>query len=342
MAAQAETAPKPAPQEAHTFESLLARVPEAVRSAQSEAAISHEAQTPEGAYTLSYLLAARNIFRPALRDLTHIDTDLLQPVGGPEYNPQRAIDLIGGMIAHHLTDKAAELPNFWLRIEESATWQRMSGSAPSVQEGERFAVIDPLDMTSSIPKNHRAQTTGVALYDRTGVLLSAGIVSLVDDGFVFLEKRGDGYHVFPESLRAQQNNQTLSKPLKIATLTRRMHTLKDTPLLAGSHGQWTLDCTSGYAVLALLQGHIDAVVDPFKGNPWYENVIWYAVAQALGYPVTDKDGAPIDFSRAMQSATQQETGGDQRIPSVVSRSPQVQARVLELLKTSPPSPHPKI
>lgn len=314
-----------------SFEDLLRRIPEAISFAGIETESLREAKTPEGKFALTYLLATRNVLRPALDDLHAVNPDLLRPVGGPEYNPERTIDEVGAEIARHLGRQTTDIPNLWIRLEESGRWE-CAGSDTALAEGKRFAVIDPFDMTNSIKKGDRVQTSGIAFYDREGTLLTAGIMSMVDDTFVFIEKTGDGYSVYPPALAAEKQKQTVSDPIRVATLTRRMHALRDTPLFANNHASWDIDCTSGYAVLSLLQGHIDAVVDPFKGNPWYENVIWYAIAQALGYLVTDKDGNTIDYSQIMRTVAKQLTGNGHRTPAIVSRTPEIHKRVLELLK----------
>lgn len=335
MVAQAEVANHPTHREANTLQSLISRVPEAISFAKLETEASRETKTPEGKFALTYLLATRNILRPAFFDLTKINDDLMRSVGGPEYNPERTVDEIGVAVANNLIQQTTDIPKFWIRIEESGKWQNATDNAP-ISEGERFAVIDPLDMTSSILKNSRTQTTGIAIYDKAGKLMSAGIMSLVDDGFIFVEKQGDTYNVFPDTLRAKQTETPYDPklPIRVSTLTRRMHALKDAPLFKDNHAEWQMDCTSGYAILQLIQGNLDAVVDPFKGNPWYENVIWYALAQTIGYPVTDKNGKPLDFAAIMQSITKQEISNGHRIPAVVSRSPEIHARVLSLLAKS--------
>lgn len=331
MAAPIEHEVRPYIRKENSLAALLARIPEAIIIATIETESLREANTPEGKFVLTYLFAARNVLQPALNDLRSISSDLMRPIGGPEYNPERSIDEVGTAVAFTLAEHTRDIPHFWIRIEESGKWERAGNGAP-ITEGERFAVIDPLDMTSSIPKDSRTQTTGIAIYDKAGTLLTAGIMSLVDDGFVFIEKQGDTYTVVPKNSHAKHNNQPNNESLRASTLTRRMHALRDTPLFTDPNTDWKLKCTSGYAVLSLIQGNIDTIVDPFKGNPWYENVIWYAIAQTLGYSVTDKEGKPLNFAKTMQTVTRQEITNGHRMPAIVSRTPEIHNRVLELLK----------
>lgn len=330
MVNQVEQINRPLQHEGNTFRSLVARIPEAVSFAKLETEASREAKTPEGKFALTYLLATRNILRPALEDLTKIDTDLLRPIGGAEYNPERTIDEVGTAVLSHLAQQTNDIPNFWIRIEESGKWDRVAGDA-SLANGERFAVIDPLDGTSSIPKNNRVQTAGIAIFDRHGTIKAAGIISLVDDLFAFLENRDGSLHIYPQEAVTSHNNENQNTAIRIATLTRRFHHIKHLPLK--EHGAWAMDCgVSGYSILGLHTNMIDTIIDHKTGSPWFEIVIWATVAQALGYTITDADGNPFDVAQTIREVTKKEIGNGHRIPIVISRTPEIHKRVLELLK----------
>jgi fructose-1,6-bisphosphatase/inositol monophosphatase family enzyme len=322
----------PQPQEPKTYTALLHRVPDAVNFAHLEAETSDLAKTPEGRFALTYLLAARNLLRPVLREQTGISADLIQPIGGHEYNPERTIDDVGTAVALTLADQTTDIPEFWMRTEESSMWTHIAGLTDGTpDQGKRFAVIDPVDMTSSITKGDRVQTTGIAIYDRQGELYAAGIMSLVDDGFVFVEQVNGKISVYPNTGDTQDDHTESHEPIRIGTLTRRMYALRNLPLFQHD-GMWTMDSTSGYAVLALHDNDLDTIIDPFKGNPWYEVAIWVRVAQALGYPVTDIKGNPIDISASMRRVIEKHEGDSYRIPFVISRTPEIHKKVLEMLQ----------
>lgn len=339
MNASAERLQQVAPTEQVTFDGILRHIPEVIQLAKLEVDSSGLATTPEGKFAATYLLATRKLLRPVLHDLQAIGPDFLLPIGGAEYNPERSIDEIGTIVAERLAAQTHDIPDLWIRSEESARWQNMDADGRSVQDGQIFAVIDPLDMTSSIQKKDRVQTTGIAVYDREGNLKSVGIASLVDHGFVFLENRDGTMHVFPDKHEQAYQTDVLPSPLRAATLTRRMHQMRQLELFAGQHAIWAQDCTSGYSVLSLLNGSIDTVLDPFKGNPWYEVVIWIQAAQQLGLTVSDREGNPIDFSAAVRRMIERHDGDTFRIPFIVSRTPQIHEKTLRLLrpKEAPPA-----
>ena len=314
-----------------SFEGIVRRIPDAVEMAKMEAKSSRLAHTPEGEYALTYLLAARNLMRPVLNDMRAIGSDLLTPTGGWEYNPQRMIDEIGTSIALHIARQTTNIPNLWMRVEEHAKWTPTRPNEGMWEECNRFAIIDPLDMTASIPRGDRVQTTGIAIYDRQGAVQAVGIMSLVDDGMLFMDEI-DGKESNVTKGAGADKKLEEAAPLRVATLTRRMHALRDLPLFTSQHGVWVQDCVSGYALLSLLNKTVDTIVDPVKGNPWYEFLIWGAAAKAAGVPISDPSGKPIDISGIARFAIQKNPDENYRIQFVISKTPEIHQRVLSLLK----------
>ena len=337
MQSSAERLQPVVPHERTTFDSIIRRIPEAIQMAKLEAESSNIATTPEGKFAATYLLATRNLVKPVLDDLQTIGPDFLLPIGGAEYNPERSIDEIGTIIAERLAAQTHDIPNLWIRSEESARWQNTSEDGQSVQEGKYFAIIDPMDMTSSIQKKDRVQTTGIAIYDRDGSIKSVGIASMVDDTFIFLENNNGVINQFPQNHK--HPTEQSPSPLRAATLTRRMHQMRQLPLFADHHAIWSLDCASGFSILKLLEGQVDTVLDPFKGNPWYEVVIWVQAAQQLGFTISDRDGKPLDLSAAVRRMIDRHEGDTFRIPFVISRTPEIHKKVLSLMrpKEEPPA-----
>lgn len=315
----------------HSMGALLAHVPEAITFAKIEMEAAREAKTPEGKFVLTYLFATRNLLSPLMTDLHAINPDLLRPVGGSEYNPERKIDEVGTAVAMTLGKQTADIPRFWLRTEESPRWERMSRDEALLEEGKRFVIIDPLDESSGIALGNRVQSTGIAIYNKQGELLTIGIMSLVDEGMMFAERVDGQLRIVPTKPQAPQEPLP-HEPIRVATLTRRMHALKDLPLFATNQATWTLPSIGGYAVMAMANGEIDTIIDPMKGNPWIEYCLWGPAAEELGFVVSDKEGRPIDRAAIMREAITKNLANTSRIPFVISRTPEIHKRVLELLK----------
>ncbi len=316
-----------------TYRELLGRIPDALDSARAETERLGIARTAEGKLSLSYILAARNLLSPLIADIRAIDSALIAPIGGMDYNPSRYIDSIGGEIVFALGRQSSEIKHLWIRTEEEAKWEP-SQTNGLFDQAERFAIVDPLDMTSSIPKGDRTQTTGIAVYARDGSLKALGIASLVDNGLIFLESDQTGtFRTFtsPDILKTEDT----PGPLRVATLARRMHALRNLPILQQEHGVWVQDCASGYATLSLVNGTVDTVIDPVKGNPWYEFGIWGRAAQELGFPVTDPDGNRIDMDAIMRYSIEKNPDDSFRIRFVMSRNEAVHERALTLLVPGP-------
>lgn len=319
---------RPVISQPRSFESVMHEIPNAIEFAKLEAETSEIARSPEGKFALSYLLAAQKVLKPVLTD-TFIHHDLLTQTGGPEYNPSRTIDDIGTTIAMTIARGDTALKHLWIRTEETAWWDPAHSDNGFWSEANRFAIIDPMDMTSAIPTRDRVQTTGIAVYDRQGNLKTVGIISLVDDSLVFVDAAGKDkiITVHPPTPEAKPD----SSILRVGSLIRRMYQLKNLPIFQNNEGVWTHNCVSGYAVLALAQGKLDTVIDPIKGQPWYEFAIWHRAAQELGLPVTDPNGNPIDTAAIMRKAIEKNPNDSLRVPFVMSRTPEIHKRVLPLL-----------
>lgn len=310
-----------------SLDSIMHRLPCAVDFAKLEMESSGMAKTPEGKFALTYLLAVRNLLRPVLTE-THVHQDLLQTTGGPENHPDLKMDDIGTEVAYRIP---ADLPHFWLHTEQSADWQNFNKNNETPDTGKLFAVIDPVDMTSSISRGDRVQSTGIAIYTREGRLKTVGMVSLINNGFIFIENNGNSTRIYGSDTYEQPATEhDQDRPLRIAAKIRRMYQLQTLPLM--KHGIWSLDCDSGFAVLGVYQGTVDTVIDHIKGNPWYEVAIWGGIAESLGYPMTDAEGQTVDLSAMMQNVIRRHRNDEYRIPFVISKNRSIHSRVLPLLR----------
>jgi len=316
--------------ESLTFDTVVTRIPDAINLAKIEAESFDIAKTPEGKYALTYLLAARNLLAPVLCDPKRISKDLLIPTGGHEYNPERRIDDVGTALAFQLAQETTNVPNFWIRVEERGRWQATHPNEGAWEQSDRLAFIDPLDETSNIPKGIRAQSTGIAIYNRNCELLTIGVMSLVDESMMFFERRPEDFIFTTKPIPTNTHETTPEDPIRIATLTRRMHALRDLPLFTKDN-TWQLDSIGGYAVLAMHNNEIDTIVDPIKGNPWDEYILWGTAAEKMGLIVTDPEGQPIDTKKIVRFALEKNPGDTYRIPFVASRTPEIHKRVLSQL-----------
>lgn len=314
------------------FRDIMARIPTVLQDTRNETEHSEITHSPEGKFVFTYLLAAQRLLTPALNDMAIANADLLEPTGGPEYNPHRSIDEIGTTVARQLAVQTTDIPKFWIHSEESAQWEPTHPSNDLLKDGKRFAVIDPLDMTHSITKGDRIQTTGIAIFDKNGAMIAAGLASLVDDGIILVEHT-DHDHIYTNATTPiVSHSEEDKRPIRVATLTRRMYGLRNLPIFAQKDtADWVLDCTSGFAVLELLRGNIDTMLDPIKGNPWYEISIWGTIAQKLGMQVSDWDNNPLDLEAAMRHVIEHHEDDNYRLPFVISRTPETHKKVLGLL-----------
>lgn len=329
MVSQTEQDHRPHLQETNTLSAMVSRIPEAISFAKLEMEASRQAQTPEGKFILTYLFATRNLLRPTLIDPAMPNSDMMRPIGGYAYNPERTIDKVGTTVAMYLAEQTADIPHLFIRTEEGIQWERVGNNEKPVNEGERFAIIDPLDESSGITSGHRVQSTGIAIYDRNGKLITLGIISLVDDSMMFAEYADDELRIYPHT--SEKPPEDPNQPIRVATLTRRMHALKNLPLFTTEHATWSMPSIGGYAVLSMLKNEVDVILDPLKGNPWIEYCLWGPAAEEFGFTVSDPKGNPIDRAAIVRSAIEKNSSNAERIPFIISRTPEIHRRVLSLL-----------
>jgi len=91
----------------------------------------------------------------------------------------------------------------------------------------------------------------------------------------------------------------------------------------------SLPSFEGYALLAMIRGQVDVMLDPFKGQPWYEACLWGGVAQKAGFCVTNLEGKDLDISQIIKFARAGES--QPRVPIVISNHPRLHEQVLKAL-----------
>lgn len=287
-----------------------------------------------GRACLWFCLAQAKILRPILREPSLLlNSSLIQETGGPEYNPTRQIDTIGGDLIIEISRHQDFLFNYPLDIFiEERGWQRLN------QENEGsplIIIVDPLDGTEAIKDGFRDQAIGIGIFTEEGAFLAGGICSLVDNEMLLIEENNIRVLSFDE-----RGNRLLevSKPeiskreldkARIATLTRRMgEEMLATPLFAGRFFP-DLPTFGGYGVLSMIRGQIEVMLDPFKGQPFYEACLWGVLAEKAGMVVTDLEGEKIDFPSVLKNAR---GGKGERVKIIISSCKELHSQVLERLK----------
>jgi hypothetical protein len=72
------------------------------------------------------------------------------------------------------------------------------------------------------------------------------------------------------------------------------------------------------------------MIDPLKGQPWYEAIMWGVIAEKAGLTVTDEAGNKIMFNEIITRAY---TNPDQpRMKLVISAEPQIHQKIINTLK----------
>lgn len=293
------------------------------------------AQTEWGKIALWYALSLAQILRPDLRrptSLTH--SGVLEETGGPRHNPTRAIDTVGGNLMRQIMAQVRQPALVY--IEEQRRWIAFHREVP----GEEVRItVDPLDETGPIKVGLRVQTAAATITDQDGEFLSAAVTSLVDEELVLIEDNqlyhlsfneqalSGGMPVLQRLPQTPRERRDLQKA-RIATLPRRMELLQGTPLFAGRFAP-DLPTFGGYALLAMIRGDIDIMLDPFKGQPWYEAVHWGNMAERAGFIVSHPDGARIDFPGILRTAIRGQDPG--RVRMVITTHQELHDQVLPAL-----------
>lgn len=163
------------------------------------------------------------------------------------------------------------------------------------------------------------------MVDKDLVLIEGGRAKVLD----FDDQKLELFE--PQLLAREQLN---INNARIATLGRRINLLKDTELFK-KRSCPDLLTFGGYGLLCLMRGQVDVLLDPFKGQPWYEAVLWGWMAQEAGLVVSSEKGEPINFSQILENAYQCHLWGKvknlPRVKMVISRDYHLHHQVLERL-----------
>lgn len=293
------------------------------------------AQTEWGQAALWYATTQATILRPDLRGPTPLrHSGMLEKTGGPDHNPTRAIDTVGSTVMQRIMGSISTPALVY--IEEEKRWLPFNRGSPGIPVS---ITVDPLDETGPIRIGLRVQATAVTFADRFGEFIAGTIASLVDDELVLIEDGRVMTMRFYETSRGSTRRSTI-EPLaraapefrsvenaRIATLPRRMHELQRLPMFRDRE---YLPTFGGYGLLEMIRGNIDIMLDPFKGQPWYEAVHWGPMAERAGLVVSDPLGMGIDFSNILSRAMHAEEVG--RVKMVISAHPLLHEQVLQGLR----------
>lgn len=320
------------PLETLTPEAVASLCPPALEQAAVLAEQSKLVQTPAGKLCLTYVLAATTVLRRLVNHPDITTSPLYQSAGGESYNPHLTIDAIGGGLIDVLVPLQSQTINLY--VEERNNWQRSPATG-----ADWSVVVDPLDETNAMSDHLRVQSTAITVADRDGRLLAGGVGSLVDPWILLTE--GEQHQlVFYKEVNAQHAKADLwgfplalpeprkDQQLRLATLPRRVAQLRQSGLLAPNEDP-KLMTFGGYGLLALLKGEIDAMLDPGKGQLWYEAYLWGQMAQEVGLPVSTPDGNPLDFAAILARS---QAGVTPRVPLIISAKAEVHRQLIAKLQ----------
>jgi len=293
------------------------------------------AWTPAGRFCLQYVLAQAAVVRPILRSPSRLlASSLSLECGGEAYNPHRRIDSVGGWLVRRMVRKRSA--SIDLHVEE-AGWEvfHTNGQEPLK------VMVDPIDGTNGLINGNKDQATGIAIADTNNRFLAGAVASLVDNDLVLIENGSAKILEFDEQnfelsgrLLASREQRSIDQA-RFATLGRRMRLLRETELFEDRSCPDLL-ILGGYGLLCVLRGQIDVMLDPFKGQPWREAILWGWMAQESGLVVTDEKGEPIDFSQVLRDAHQRFVHRQEdelsRIKMVISTHQELHDQVLERLR----------
>ncbi len=320
------------PLEALTPEAVASLCPPALEQAAVLAEQSKLVQTPAGELCFTYVLAATTVLRRLVNHPDIATSSLCQSAGGESYNPHLTIDAIGAALIDVLVPLQSQTINLY--VEERKSWQK--SPAPGA---DWSVVVDPLDETKAIPDHLRVQSTAITVAGSDGRLLAGGVGSLVDPWILFSES-GQHHLVFYKEVNAQHAKADLwdfplalpeprkDQQLRLATLPRRVAQLRQSGLLAPNEDP-KLMTFGGYGLLALIKGEIDAMLDPGKGQLWYEAYLWGQMAQEVGLPVSAPDGNLLNFAAILERS---QAGVTPRVPLVISASGEVHRQIIARLQ----------
>lgn len=314
----------------------------AIANAEALAEQDGMTQTRAGNLCLTYCLASASVLRPVLADARLHESPLLMEIGGPRENRSLAIDKIStDLVRQILRNPQYPFQSVDIYIEEVGEWASYRSVESSMtQVLPWLMLVDPLDETSAIGKGLKVQSTGIMVANNNGSILAGGIASLVDNTVLIVERRDLKARInfsdrenFLQPLPLRVATERLEgTPLRVATLARRIEGLSQTPLFQ-KKPYVELPTFGGYAVLALLHGTADALIDPVRGQPWHEACIWGPIAELAGLVVTDPQGKPIDFARIMQIS--RTSAVMNKVPLVISANRAIHREVLSELSQSP-------
>ena len=221
-------------------------------------------------------------------------------------------------------------------IEEEKRWLKFNSEIPGVSVS---IAVDPLDETGPMRIGLRVQTTAATIANYGGEFVAGTITSLVDDEMILIENEDVHLIRFYESLKNPDGGSPLVQleigspevrdigDARIATLPRRMQELQRRfPIFANRE---YLPTFGGHGLLAMIRGDIDVMLDPLKGQPWYEAVHWGPMAERVGFSVSDPEGERIDFQNILLNAIQGKELG--RVKIVISTHQELHNQVLQSL-----------
>lgn len=332
-----------------TLDYQRTRYDSAVRRAKEVAEPKLQSLTPEAGAILHYLLAQSIMLRPVVNHPQIKHSEFLNETGGgAKHNREKKIDVIGGEIGKRILRESG-IEGVRVHVEEHHQWETPEndeGLEPLGPGIRRFVLIDPLDETNKVGTKEKGETTGIAIFDADKKFVAGGIASLsrgekdvllIDGGSVIrleFDENNDELRNHPQVTLFERAKDNISRlRTRIAYLDQRAHEIEESRLkkLVSRGRSWR--GFGGWGILALHRGELDVMMDPIKGQKWYELLIWGPIAEA-SFWTTDQKGRWIDYESVLHRVLTQginTSGVDERSTVLIARDTKLGATFVKTL-----------
>ncbi len=288
----------------------------------------------EAKFALQSTLTTTEVYRnligtPDVR--ASLPLEMLKETGGPATSPHIALDEVGNMALKLLTTRYHDVTRsgFYLYTEESDRFRPILPSLARFPKKKLFVAIDSLDESSTVAKDRYHQSFGTVIADESGHIVAGAIGSYVDDRILITENDKSWRLLSDGNLLVSDKPKPYRPPgerLRYAMLPKSTQSrFLDGTGFAHNH-LWKERTFGGWAILELLSGKLDLIIDPY-GQKAPEACYWGYNGQAAGLTATDLLGQPYDFDKIFPLIR---TGDKSRLPLVIAR-PGVIERILKEL-----------
>ncbi len=279
----------------------------------------------EAKFALQSALTTAEVYRnligtPEVR--SSLPKEMLKVTGGPVSSPHIALDEVGNMALELLTARYHDLARSGIHLftEESNHFRPILPSLARFPQKKLFIAVDSLDESSTVAKDRYHQSFGTVIADESGHIVAGAIGSYVDNRILVTEKGEPWFfHYEPQQILVKElelpQKLRVSDKLRYAMLPKSTRTkIMDGTGFIHDH-TWQEETFGGWAVLELLNGNLDLIIDPY-GQKAPEACYWGYNGQALDLIATNLLGQQYDFDKIFPLIR---TGDQSRFPLVIAR-----------------------